>query len=104
MVLSDFYVLLETRLPNEKQTDCYACPGNLVANSTIGECWCPLGDLVFNQQFDYCKYSKLLESVTKHLTQVLFCNHETLLQWLAPPEHQPIWNKIAHFLQLIFFF
>ena len=48
-----------TRIPNQKQTACDACPGNLVANSTIGICWCPFGDLVFNDQFDYCKYLQL---------------------------------------------
>ena len=51
------YELPVARLPNQKQTACDACPGNLVANATIGICWCPFGDLVFNDQFDYCEYS-----------------------------------------------
>ena len=52
-----FYELPVDRLPNKKQTACEACPGNLVANSTIAECWCPLGDLIFNKHFDNCEYS-----------------------------------------------
>ena len=50
------YKLPVIRLPNSKQTACEACPGNLVANATIGECWCPRGDLVFNKYFDNCEY------------------------------------------------
>ena len=54
--LSCFYELLVIRLPNKKQTACETCPGNLVANATIGVCWCPLGDLVFNDKYDNCEY------------------------------------------------
>ena len=53
------YELPVARLPNQKQTACEACPGNLVANATIGECWCPRGDLVFNDQYDNCEYSQI---------------------------------------------
>ena len=49
-----FYELSVTRLPNQKQTACESCPGNLVANTAIGKCWCP-GNLVFNDQWDYCE-------------------------------------------------
>ena len=54
-----FHELPFARLPNQKQTACEACPGNLVANATIGECWCPRGDLVFNDQYDNCEYSQI---------------------------------------------
>ena len=56
-----FYELPITRLPNLKQTACEACPGNLVANATIGVCWCPLGDLIFNNKYDYCKHSQFFD-------------------------------------------
>ena len=56
-----FYELPIIRLPNLKQTACEACPGNLVANATIGVCWCPLGDLIFNNKYDYCKHSQFFD-------------------------------------------
>ena len=31
-----------------------------MANSTVGICWCPFGDLVFNDQYDYCEYKFVL--------------------------------------------
>ena len=58
--LSCFYELPVIRLPNKQQTACETCPGNLVANATIGICWCPLGDLVFNDKYDNCEYSLFL--------------------------------------------
>ena len=54
--LACFYELPVIRLPNKQQTACETCPGNLVANATIGICWCPLGDLVFNDKNDNCEY------------------------------------------------
>ena len=50
-----FYELPVARLPNQKQDACITCPGNLIANSTSGICLCPSGDLVFNDNFDYCE-------------------------------------------------
>ena len=64
-----FYELLVSRLPNQKQTACVACPGNLVANSTIGLCWCPFGDLVFNDNYDYCKCTQFSNSCQLSLNQ-----------------------------------
>ena len=61
-----FYESLVTRLPNKKQTACEACPGNLVANITIAVCWCPLGDLVFNNHYDYCENSKFSNIAKEH--------------------------------------
>ena len=60
MDLPYFYELPIIRLPNLKQTACEACPGNLVANATIGVCWCPLGDLIHNNNYDNpnCKHSQ----------------------------------------------
>ena len=57
-----FYKSLVARLPNKKQTACDTCPGNLVANTTVGECWCPRGDLIFNDKFDNCEYSRFFKS------------------------------------------
>ena len=63
MVLTDFYELPVPRIPNKQQTSCDPCPGNLVANSTIGICWCPFGDLVLNNQFDECEYFIIINKI-----------------------------------------
>ena len=65
VVQSYSYKLPVIRLPNSKQTACEACPGNLVANATIGVCWCPLGDLVFNNKYDNCKHLQLSDFYPK---------------------------------------
>ena len=79
----DLYESPVARVPNQQQTACEPCPGNLVSNYTFvpPKCGCP-GDLVFNDQKDKCEH--------------LLSNHN-----LSKPSNSTVWNNetIEEFLE-----